>query len=229
MSQWLDYAVVWFVVFPLIGYLAGSIPFGLLIGKMRGVDIREHGSGNIGATNAGRVLGKQWGFLCFFLDVLKGFGPVFCTGLAARSMGEGVPGVMYQGSWLLVGMGCIFGHMFPLWLRFKGGKGVATGLGVVLGFFPYLTIAGLAAFAVWILVTGVSRYVSLGSIVAATAFPVFGVLINRFQLGSFAELRELWLLGVFAIALPILIVYSHRSNIKRLLTGTENKIGKKKD
>jgi acyl phosphate:glycerol-3-phosphate acyltransferase len=228
MSQWLEYPVVWFAVFPLIGYLSGSIPFGLLVGRLRGVDIREYGSGNIGATNAGRVLGRPWGFLCFGLDVMKGFGPVFMVGVATRVIGDGAPALMYQASWLAVTFACILGHMFPVWLKFRGGKGVATGLGVVCGFWPYLTLAGVAAFGVWIAITLITRYVSLASIVAAIMFPIFCVGINWMRLGSLGELVQLWPMGVFALALPTLIVYSHRSNIGRLLAGTENKIGRSK-
>ena len=228
MSQWLSHPAMWFVVFPLMGYLAGSIPFGLLAGKLRGVDIRQHGSGNIGATNAGRVLGKPWGYSCFLLDVAKGFGPVFMVGLAARSEGTVLPSLMHQCSWLLVAAACIMGHVLPVWLKFRGDKGVATGLGVVLGFWPYLTLPGLAAFGVWILVTGVSRYVSLGSIVAAISFPVFGVVFNYLKLDAWGSLAQLWPMGVFAAGLPTLIITSHRSNIKRLLAGTESKIGSRK-
>jgi glycerol-3-phosphate acyltransferase PlsY len=159
---------------------------------------------------------------------MKGFGPVFMVGVATRVIGDGAPALMYQASWLAVTFACILGHMFPVWLKFRGGKGVATGLGVVCGFWPYLTLAGVAAFGVWIAITLITRYVSLASIVAAIMFPIFCVGINWMRLGSLGELVQLWPMGVFALALPTLIVYSHRSNIGRLLAGTENKIGRSK-
>jgi glycerol-3-phosphate acyltransferase PlsY len=225
----MTHPVVLFVVFPILSYVVGSVPFGLLLGRLRGVDIRQHGSGNIGATNAGRVLGRRWGYLCFLLDVAKGFAPVFVVGWLIRGAPNGVPAMAEQFSWLLAGIGALLGHVLPVWLGFKGGKGVATGLGVVVGFWPYLTVAGLIAFGLWIIVTGVSRYVSLGSVIAAGVFPLLVVGVNRVQLGSWEEVWELWPLLIFAIALPTLIIYRHRSNIGRLLAGTENKIGRKKD
>jgi glycerol-3-phosphate acyltransferase PlsY len=225
----MTHPVVLFVVVPLVSYLVGSVPFGLLLGKLKGIDIREHGSGNIGATNAGRVLGRRWGYTCFLLDVAKGFGPVFIVGWLIRSDLSSVPATMSQCSWLLAGIGALLGHVLPVWLKFRGGKGVATGLGVVVGFWPFLTVAGLIAFGLWIIITGVSRYVSLGSVVAAGAFPLLVAGVNRLWLGSWQAVGELWPLGIFALALPTLIIIRHRGNISRLLAGTENKIGRKKD
>jgi glycerol-3-phosphate acyltransferase PlsY len=210
-------------------YLLGSIPFGYLIGRIRGVDIRKSGSGNIGATNVGRVLGKKWGYACFLLDVAKGMAPVLVWGSMCRHggilshsfVGADEGATVFQVVWLLVACAAIMGHVFNIWLGFKGGKGVATALGVVLGVFPYFTYAGLAAFGIWIVVTLATRYVSVGSIVAAAAFvPLFAV----FNMG---HVRELAPLGIFAGAMACLIIIKHRGNIKRLLNGTENKIGEK--
>jgi glycerol-3-phosphate acyltransferase PlsY len=209
--------LILFLAFPAACYLAGSIPFGAILGRLHGVDLRKAGSGNVGATNVGRVLGRRWGYLCFFLDVFKGLLPVAAIGVF---LGRGADAVA-QAAWLLAAMAAIFGHIFPVWLRFKGGKGVATALGVVLGVYPFFTWAGLAAFGLWIAVTLVSRYVSLGSIVAATAFLPFFVAFN------WPELAHLWPLGLFAAAMAAVIVVRHRGNIRRLLAGTENKIGKR--
>jgi glycerol-3-phosphate acyltransferase PlsY len=218
-----DQPILWFTVFPAAAYLAGSIPFGVLIAALHGVDLRKSGSGNVGATNVGRTLGRGWGILCFALDVAQGLGPTLLTGWLLGAIGSSrTPSPVQQGAWLATGAASVFGHVFSLFLRFRGGKGVATSLGVVLGIFPYFTWPGLVVFGAWILVTFVSRYVSAGSIAAAALFaPVFAL----FHLG---EIRALWPLAVFAAIIAALILVRHASNIRRLLAGTENKIGKGK-
>ena len=206
-----------FSLLPLVGYLAGSIPFGVIIAKLHGKDLRSNGSGNVGATNVGRVVGRKWGYICFLLDVLKGTVPTAVGGWLI-GVYENVPTLMQQGAWLSVGAGCIFGHVFNIWLKFRGGKGVATSLGVLLGIFPYFTYPGLCTFALWIIVTLVTRYVSVGSIVAAAAFfPAF-VIIN------FGKVNQLKLLGIFSVVMALLIIIKHTGNIRRLLQGSENKI-----
>jgi glycerol-3-phosphate acyltransferase PlsY len=213
---------VFFVAFPLAGYVIGSTPFGPIIARFHGVDLRARGSGNVGATNVGRALGRRWGYLCFLLDVAKGLVPTLVAGMLLRLLNN-FPTQVHQGAWLAVGLGCILGHVLSFWLGFRGGKGVATSLGVVLGVFPYFTYAGLAVFGLWAVVSGVSRYVSVGSITAAVAFwPLFAA-INWFAMGL--SPRDLWPLGAFAAAMAVLIVFLHRGNIRRLLTGRENKIG----
>jgi glycerol-3-phosphate acyltransferase PlsY len=207
-------------------YLCGAIPFGLLIGWVRGVDIRTKGSGNIGATNVGRVLGRPYGLAAFGLDLLKGFVPVLVAGrwLAGRAGG----GPLTAGDfvvWMAVAAACIVGHVFPVYLRFKGGKGVATSLGVLLGIWPYFTLPGLVAFGLWIVVTGLTRYVSVGSIVAAVAFPVLFTAAVHLVRGRWGSVQHLWPLYAFSVILAALVIYRHRSNIKRLLAGTESKIG----
>lgn len=189
-----------------VAYLAGSVPFGLLLGFCAGKDVRREGSGNIGATNVLRVCGPKLGILALLLDFLKGFSPLFW----------GAPLVGADRPWMLVALGlaAILGHNFPVWLRFKGGKGVATSAGVVAALMP--AALGVAV-GTWIVVVAASRYVSLGSICAAvalfaaqTAFggdPVFTVL---------------------AAALAVLVILRHRANIRRLRDGTENKIFAKK-
>ncbi|HOD81507.1 MAG: Glycerol-3-phosphate acyltransferase [Planctomycetes bacterium ADurb.Bin126] len=219
------------VAFLTGAYLVGSVPFGTIIARAHGVDLRRAGSGNVGATNVGRVLGRKWGYLCFFLDVAKGLLPVLVAGwllrgLAARQ-GEGFPTAMHQAAWLSAALGAVLGHVFCPWLKFRGGKGVATALGVVLGVWPFFTYAGLAAFALWIVVTLVSRYVSLGSVVAAVAFIPLFLGVNGLMIG-WRRTLGLWPLLIFATAIMLLIVVRHRGNIQRLLAGTENKIGRKK-
>jgi len=211
----------WFmlIVSPLIAYVIGSTPFGVLIARTRGVDLRKVGSGNVGATNVARALGRRWGYLCFLLDMLKGLVPTLVVvALTGPTLGE--PDYYTQGLWLAAGCGTILGHVFSFWLRFRGGKGVATALGVVVGIYPYFTWAGLIALGVWIAVTLASRYVSLGSIVAAVVFvPAF--LALNWPPGPMLPLL------VFAAAMVVLILVRHRTNIRRLLAGTENKIGGK--
>lgn len=207
-------------------YLCGAIPFGLLIGFARGVDVRKQGSGNIGATNVGRVLGRFYGLLAFALDLLKGFAPVWLAGLWLGSRAQG--DVLEAGDfllWMAVAAACILGHVFPAYLRFKGGKGVATSLGVLLGIYPYFTLPGLVAFGLWIVVTGATRYVSVGSIVAAGLFPALFAAGAGLSGGGWGTAAQLWPLYAFSIVLAALVVYRHRGNMKRLLAGTESKIG----
>lgn len=200
----------------LIGsYLLGAIPFGLLIGRARGVDVRRHGSGNIGATNVGRVVGRRWGQLCLALDLLKGLVPTVAAGwlLVSRN-----PSAMELSSWLLVGLAAVLGHTFPVYLGFRGGKGVSTTIGVALGLYPYFALpmlASLLAFAALRLATGI---VSLGSLAIAVVFPL-GVIVYARYAGL--PLDRSWPLVAVAVVLGLLIIVRHRSNIERLLRGQE--------
>jgi glycerol-3-phosphate acyltransferase PlsY len=207
-----------FIILITVSYLLGSIPFGLIIAAAHGKNLRSVGSGNIGATNVSRALGKKWAWLCFALDVLKGLLPM----LVARRFITFPATSQQLAIWLVVGCAAIFGHIFPVYLKFKGGKGVATSLGVVLGLWPYYTICGLVAFAVWALVLFVWRYVSLASIAAAVAFPV--CLITAVTVLPDWHFNTLWPLFVVAVIMPVLVVFRHRANIKRLIEGTESKI-----
>ncbi|MCP4708323.1 MAG: glycerol-3-phosphate 1-O-acyltransferase PlsY [Planctomycetes bacterium] len=220
--------IIVFGVYPVAGYLLGSIPFGLLIGRIHGVDVRKEGSGNIGSTNVGRILGRKWGILCFVFDVVKGLGPTLGMGFYLRGVEGAFEGgsLLPVGQWavLAAGAGCILGHMFSVFLKFIGGKGVATSLGVVLGVWPYFTLAGVLAFLIWTAVWGMWRYVSLASIAAAVAFPVgFGLLILQLESWQFGQLIPLF---GFSCVMGGLVIIRHRSNIGRLWAGTESRGGK---
>lgn len=201
-------------------YVLGSVPFGVLIAKSHGIDLRKVGSGNIGATNVSRALGRKWGYVCFALDTLKGFLPM----AAVKSSGllGAQPTTSQTLLWLAVGCAAALGHIFPVFLKFKGGKGVATGLGVVLGAWPYFTLCAAGALAVWVVCALIWRMVSLASIVAAAAFPlIFAGLIAARADWEFARL---WPLMVVAAAMAGLIIARHKDNIRRIAAGTEHKI-----
>lgn len=210
-----------FVLLIIAAYLLGSIPFGLLLAKARGVDLRNIGSGNIGATNVGRALGKKWAYVCFVLDCLKGLIPM----LIARLLIKDEPTAVEFALWLAVGSAAVVGHIFPAYLRFKGGKGASTSLGMVLGLYPYFTIPGAITFAVWVACLLIWRYVSLASIAAATAFPL--ILVTLIWLNETWLFASLWPLLIAAFLMPCLVVLRHVENIKRILDGSEAKISQK--
>ena len=197
-------------------YLLGAIPFSLLVARIRGVDLREHGSGNAGATNAMRVLGKGPGAFVFALDFFKGL--VATIVLPATIIGTAPP------EWTMVAAGAtaMLGHVFTLWGAmffggWKGGKGVATGAGMLTGLVPVAVLAGLVVFISAVTLT---RMVSLGSILSATTIPVaLGVQALLFP--STAPGNAIW---AFALAVPLFILWTHRSNVRRLLAGTEAKV-----
>ena len=213
---------VFFPIAIIAAYLLGSIPFGLLIARAHGKDLRLIGSGNIGATNVSRALGRKWAYLCFALDVLKGLIPMLATMFIAKP-----DSVFTFWLWLAVGCAAILGHIFPIYLKFKGGKGVATSFGVALGLWPYYTICVLFAFLVWVVVVLIWRYVSLASIVASVTFIL--ALIAAIILMPNWDFGNLWPILIAAVAIPVMVIARHRENIKRLLAGTESKIRQKKD
>jgi len=202
-----------FLLWCLGAYLAGSIPFGLILVKLAGKgDVRAQGSGNIGATNVLRTGGKALGILTLLLDVAKGFAPVWLAryfGLQPEAL-----------SW--VALAATAGHIFTPWLKFQGGKGVATALGAILGYHPAMALPSLGAFA---LCVAVFRYVSLSSIVAAlTLIPSALGLFGTWACLPFLQ-ADLARYGVVAwILLPMLVVRRHAANIQRLLSGTESKL-----
>jgi glycerol-3-phosphate acyltransferase PlsY len=183
----------------LISYLLGSIPFGYLIGRKYNVDIRRHGSGNIGATNAFRVLGPEVGLLVLFCDLAKGFLPVLiANNLFGPMLGVGA------------GLAVMIGHNWSVFLKFRGGRGVATGAGVLIALMPGVV---LIAFVIWLLIVLITGYVSLGSILASVAVPFIALIFHI-----------PWVYFIFAVPAPIIVVIRHLPNIKRLQTGTENRI-----
>lgn len=222
----MSYSAYWLFLLPVGAYLVGAIPFGLFVGYLRGVDVRKQGSGNIGATNVGRVLGIKWGLLVFALDVIKGAAPTAMAAWIVHACGEKMGLGPAIGTLAVMGAqaGCVFGHVWPIYLGFKGGKGVATSLGVLLGYWPYLTLPGLLGLATWGLVLWVSRYVSAASVVASSLLPVYLVCFGIWQGWPKSTTA---MLTVFTVTMAALIVIRHRSNLKRLLAGTEPKIGQK--
>ncbi len=207
--------MIWILIV-IVSYLLGSIPSGYLVAKAHGIDIRQHGSKNIGATNVLRVMGKKWGYFVFFCDALKGFVSVKVGFSLAGSFGATV-----TLAGLVAALCCILGHNYPVWLSFKGGKGVATSAGVVIALFPVVIV--LLAGIVWLLVFLLGRYVSLASISAAVALPIAVALF-----GPYARINDYWLVLCFSVLAAGLAVWRHRANITRLLNGTESRFGNKK-
>lgn len=201
------------------GYLVGSIPFGLLVGLARGVDVRQKGSGNIGATNVGRLLGGKFFALVFALDVLKGMAPMLAAGLVLGFAAHTPLGYLL---WLLVGFAAVLGHMFSVFLGFRGGKGVATSTGMMLGLWPYYTLPLLAAAAVFGAAFWRTRIVSLGSILGAITLPIAYAAMGLLFWPT--HLPAQWPLLAFAVIVATMIVYKHRSNITRLRAGNEPRV-----
>jgi glycerol-3-phosphate acyltransferase PlsY len=192
-----------------LAYLLGSIPFGLLIGRwIKGVDIRQHGSKNIGATNVFRVVGRSWGVTVLLLDALKGYAAVALP-FAVMGRPEG-----FRPECIAIGLSAVLGHTFSVWIKFKGGKGVATSLGVFLALAPEAT---LATFGLWIAIFSLSRIISIASLSAAVIFPIAVSVLYSGRPGFF------WIFGT-ALFLGSFIFYTHRGNIARLRKGEEKKI-----
>ncbi|NBS13336.1 MAG: glycerol-3-phosphate 1-O-acyltransferase [Verrucomicrobia bacterium] len=188
-----------------VAFLLGSLPFGFWLGRLKGVDIRKQGSGNIGATNVGRILGRGWGYLVFGLDFGKGWLGVW----VAREWGDATD------HWVVTaGLFAVLGHVFTPWVGFRGGKGVATSAGVLLALTP---LVGVLVAAVWGGAFLVSRIVSVASLFAATAFPL---LVHQLDPHRPALQWAAWVLA-------LLVWVRHRDNLKRLLQGKENGFGKK--
>ena len=189
------------ILLPVVSYLVGAVPFGLLVGRLAGIDVRKGGSGNIGATNVSRLLGKKLGLATLVLDCLKGFVPIYC---ASQLLGSEPAGSLVV---MLCGIMAVVGHMFPVYLGFKGGKGVATALGV----FLYLSAPAIGiSVIVFVAAVALSGFVSVGSLLASGLFPVW-----------------LWILGqpplmvATGLVIAVLIWIKHHENIGRLLKGKE--------
>jgi glycerol-3-phosphate acyltransferase PlsY len=210
--------MVWLIAIGLclLGYLFGSFPAGYLAGRIAGIDVRTVGSGNIGATNVLRVLGKPWGYAVFFVDAFKGFAAVRLAFFVVQQSPLLKPYAEYFA--ILTGAMCIVGHNFPVWLGFKGGKGVATSAGTLFGLMPLVVPVILV---IWVIVFETTRYVSVASMMAAISLPLV--------VGLFLRLRFLDgpALLYFSTAIALLVLWRHRSNFSRLLKGTEQRFTRK--
>jgi len=205
-----------FILAALLAYLVGSLPTGYIVGRMVGLDVRKVGSGNVGATNVTRVLGKRFGYSVFLVDFLKGLVAVFVSIAVTKTDAAAPAGIDLSAA--LGGVFSVIGHSYPVWLAFNGGKGVATSLGVL---FAINWLAALIMCVVWVLVFQLSRYVSLSSIAAAIALPVtMTALLVLDQLRSPIPLY-------FSLLLAGIVVVRHRSNLSRLLDGTEPRFTRK--
>jgi acyl phosphate:glycerol-3-phosphate acyltransferase len=210
--------MVWFLALAVccLGYLFGSFPTGYFAGRLAGIDVRSAGSGNIGATNVLRVLGKPWGYAVFFVDAFKGFAAVRLAFFLAEHLAFAHSTAVYFA--ILAAVMCVVGHTCPIWLGFKGGKGVATSAGVVFGLMP---LAAVIIFLVWVIVFEITRYVSVASIIASVSLPVSVALLIHWGIIEGAGLLY------FSTLLAILVVWRHRSNFSRLLKGTEQRFTRK--
>jgi glycerol-3-phosphate acyltransferase PlsY len=207
-----------FILMLLISYLVGSIPTAIIYGKLtRGIDIRQHGSGNAGATNVFRVLGWKAGVLVLLIDMVKGLiATLWFYKIGTDSFIANVELLK-----IMAGMSAVFGHIWTVFAGFKGGKGVGTGAGMIIGLVPGAVLVGVIVF---LLAVAMTRWVSLGSILASLTVPVY-LFLKKF----FFMLPVSTTLLIFSLLVPLLIIFTHRSNIKRLLNGSENKIILKKD
>lgn len=194
----------------ILAYCIGSIPTAVWVSKYYfGIDIREYGSGNAGATNTFRVLGSKWGTLVMVIDVLKGLAAVKLALLLPYYIENDLALTNFQ---IGLGMAAVLGHIFPVWAQFKGGKGVATLFGLVIGISPW---TALCCSGIFLLVLYLTRFVSLSSILASIAFPIFILVI--FNVDNHAY-------RVFAIVVALLVILTHQKNISRLLKGSESKV-----
>ncbi len=226
---------LWFC--PVFAFLLGSIPFGLIIAKAKGINIREHGSGNIGATNVLRVVGKKYGITCLLLDALKGFIPVLIaisvirfsgmhnplSVMALRPFSQEFPMLTAQMFQVLAGLCAILGHNYSPWVNFRGGKGIATSAGVLIALMP---AAVVILVSVWLAVFLVSKYVSLASIVAAVVLPLVTLWGSWFH-GKIQNGTWNKPLFIFTVIIAILAVWKHRANLQRLRAGTEHRFTRK--
>lgn len=200
----------------LISYLIGSVPAGYLAGRIAGIDIRKAGSGNIGATNVLRVLGKRYGYPVFVFDFVKGTAAVEISILIFNNTHHAE--VSRELCAILAGVSSVIGHSYPVWLGFKGGKGVATSFGVVFGLIP---LAAVIAVTVWLITFGTTRYVSVASMMAALALPITVLVMLYVKLLSGLALL------LFSICLAAIVIWRHRSNLSRLMSGTEPRFERK--
>ena len=219
----------------LVAFACGSIPFGPIVARLRGVDLRTVGSGNIGATNVGRALGWKWGVLVYVLDAIKGAAPVLAAGAMAGILGkpadEVAPADMWW--WLFMPIASVLGHMFSPFVGFKGGKGVATGSGAMLAVWPTLTGPLLVAIGLWAVLLAATRYMSVASMAAAISIPLTVAAAAAIRTGDGTPDGELPIRHALPAIIvtggvALLVVWKHRPNIERLLAGKENRLGSKR-
>jgi len=205
-----------FAAVALVSYLLGSIPAGYIAGRIAGIDIRHAGSGNIGATNVTRVLGKRYGYPVFIVDFLKGLMAVSLSILIEkRAQPISAPTELFG---IVAAISSVIGHAFPVWLSFKGGKGVATSMGALFGLMPFMALIGIA---VWVITFEVTRYVSVASMTAALAVPISILILMPLKQTGGAVLLY------FSVCLAALVIFRHRSNLSRLVRGTEPRFKRK--
>jgi len=205
-----------FAAIALVSYLLGSIPAGYLAGRIAGIDIRHAGSGNIGATNVTRVLGKRYGYPVFIMDFLKGLMAVSISILIEkRAQPVSAPTELFG---IAAAIFCVVGHSFPVWLSFKGGKGVATSMGALFGLMPFVALIGAA---VWVITFEMTRYVSVASMIAVLTVPISILILMPLKQTGGAVLLY------FSICLAALVIFRHRSNLSRLVRGTEPRFKRK--
>ena len=200
----------------IASYLLGSIPFGYLAGQLVGIDIRKVGSGNVGATNVVRVLGKRYGYPVFALDFLKGFGAVKISMLMAPGPPPEWNSPEIFG--ILAAMCSVLGHLYPPWLKFNGGKGVATSAGALLALAPVATLIGIA---IWVVMFWLTRYVSLASITAAVVLPIVILVVRSHDQNNGRPLVY------SSVCVAAVVIWRHRSNLSRLIRGTEPRFTRK--
>jgi len=209
--------VSWVLLVALVSYVIGSVPSGYLAGKIAGIDIRTVGSGNIGATNVTRSLGKRYGYPVFLADFAKGPLAIFAARVLAQQARGSLSHEFFE---ITAAVFCVLGNAFPVWLGFRGGKGVAVSAGLLFALMPW---AALIVMIVWLALFYLTGYVSLASIIAALALPVSVLALLHFR-----QMTQWWLLYV-ATGLTALIVVRHRSNISRLIRGTEERFRRGED
>ena len=209
--------MIGFIAIVVVSYLIGSIPSGYLAGRLAGVDIRQQGSGNIGATNVTRALGKKYGYPVFLADFSKGLVAILMAPLVARSFALSPAPDVFE---IIAGIFVVVGNAFPIWLRFRGGKGVATSGGLLFGLMP---IVAIIVIIVWVIAFYTTRYVSLASVIAALALPVTVFTITHLT-GS-----DRPLILYVSLALAAIVILRHRSNLSRLMRGTEQRFQKREN
>lgn len=217
------YWIAWIV----IAFASGSIPFGVLLARLRGVDLRTVGSGNTGATNVGRALGRRWGTACFLLDAAKGAVPVLVSGAVMGVLGQGVGTEVTAADWgwVAVAIAAILGHVFSPFLSFKGGKGVATACGALLALYPVMTIAVLIAGLLFVVVLLATGFMSVASMVAAVSLPITAGLFGAAEVSTSDGDPATLLPGICTgLLIAATVVWRHRSNLQRVRSGTEPRV-----